>query len=108
MKKKKKKKEIENREKGVHKKRFIKYFSNEPTTLVNNWLSQNTQDLRTSLDEIEQQKIELNKGERNSKNNENENDRLNMILSVVDRIQQFFEYKFLLANNQMDKNYQNG
>ena len=34
--KKKKKKEIENREKGVHKKRFIKYFSNEPTTLVNN------------------------------------------------------------------------
>ena len=36
MKKKKKKKEIENREKGVHKKRFIKYFSNEPTTLVNN------------------------------------------------------------------------
>ena len=60
------------------------------------------------MDEIEQQKIELNKGERNSKNNENENDRLNMILSVVDRIQQFFEHKFLLANNQMDKNYQNG
>ena len=60
------------------------------------------------MDETEQQKIELNKGERNSKNNENENDRLNMILSVVDRIQQFFEYKFLLANNQMDKNCQNG
>ena len=29
-------KEIENREKDVDKKRFTKYFSYEPTTLVNN------------------------------------------------------------------------
>ena len=42
---KKKKGGIENREKDVHKKGFIKYFSNEPTTLVNNLLSKKTQDL---------------------------------------------------------------
>ena len=86
-------KEIENREKGVDKEGFTKYFSYEPTTLV----SQNTQDLRKQFDEIKQQKGELNKDERNSTNNKNENDRLNMILSVIDRISQFFEYKFLLG-----------
>ena len=58
-------------------------------------MGQNTQDLRKSLDKIKQQKIKLNKDERNSTNNKNENDRLNMILSVIDRIYQFFEYKFL-------------
>ena len=47
------------------------------------------------MGEIKQLKIELNKDERNSTNNKNENDRLNMILSVVDRIYQFFEYKSL-------------
>ena len=67
-------KEIENREKGVDKKRFMKYFSYEPTALVNKLLSQNTQDLRKSLDEIKQQKIEFNKDEKNSTNNKNEND----------------------------------
>ena len=64
----------------------MKYFRYEPTTLVNNLLSQNTQNLRKSLDEIKQQNIKLNKDERNSTNNKNENDRLNMILSIVDRI----------------------
>ena len=88
--------EIENREKGVDKKRFMKYFSYVPTALLNKLLSQNTQDLRKSLDEIKQQKIEFNKDERNSTNNKNENDRLNTILSVIDRINQFFEYKSLL------------
>ena len=88
-------KEIKNREKNVDKKGFTKYFSYEPTTLVNNVLGQNTEDLRKSLDKIKQQKIKLNKDERNSTNNKNENDRLNMILSVIDRIYQFFEYKFL-------------
>ena len=73
----------------------MKYFSYEPTALVNKLLNPNTQDLRKILDEIKQQKIELNKDERNSTNNKNENDRLNMILSVIDRIYQFFEYKFL-------------
>ena len=47
------------------------------------------------MGEIKQQKIKLNKDERNSTNNINENDRLNMILSVIDRIYQVFEYKFL-------------
>ena len=44
---------------------------------------------------MKEQKIELNKHERNSTNNKNENGRLNMILSVIDSIYQFFEYKFL-------------
>ena len=77
-------KEIENREKSVDKKGFMKYFNCEPTALQ-----------LYSLDEIKQQRIELNKDERNSTNYKNENDRLNMILSVIDRIYQFFEYKFL-------------
>ena len=58
-------------------------------------LSQKTQDFKKSLDQIKQQKIELNKDERNSTNNKNENSRLKMILSVIDRIYQFFEYKSL-------------
>ena len=58
-------------------------------------LSQKTQDFKKSLDQIKQQKIELNKDERNSTNNKNENNRLKMILSVIDRIYQFFEYKSL-------------
>ena len=53
----------------------MKYFSSEPTALVNKFLGQNTQDLRKSLDNIKQQKIKLNKNERNSTNNKNENDR---------------------------------
>ena len=73
----------------------MKYFNCQPTALVNKLLSQNTQDLKNSLNEIKEQKIELNKDERNSTNNKNENDRLNMILSVIDRIYRFFEYKFL-------------
>ena len=86
-------KEIENREKGVDKKKFMKYFIYEPTALVNKLLNQNTQYLRKILDEIKQQKIELNKDERNSTNNKNENDRPNTILSVIDKIDRFFEYK---------------
>ena len=46
--------EIENRAKNVNKKGFAKYFSYEPTTLVNKLLGQNTQDLRKSLNEIKQ------------------------------------------------------
>ena len=49
---KKKINEIENREKIAGKKKFKEYFSYEPATLVNNLLSQNTQDLRKSLNEI--------------------------------------------------------
>ena len=47
------------------------------------------------MDEIKQKKIELNKDERNISNNKNKDDRLNMILSVTDRIYQFSEYKSL-------------
>ena len=104
MRKKKFFRETENREKGVDKKGFTKYFSYEPTTIVNNLLSQNTQDLGKCLDEIKQQKDEFNKDERNSTNNKNENDRLNMILSVIDRIYQFFEYKFLPGEQPDESN----
>ena len=95
-------KEIENREKGVDKKRLMKQFNYEPTSLVNKLLGQNTQDLKKSLDEIKQQKIKSNKDERNSTNNKNENDRLNTMVSVIDRINQFFKYKFL-AGKQPDE-----
>ena len=84
-------KEIQNREKIIDKRKFKEYFSYEPNALINNLLSQNTQDLRKSLNEIKQQKIKLNEDERNSTNNKNENDELNNILSVINRIYQFFE-----------------
>ena len=45
----------------------------------------------------------LNKDERNSTNNKNENDRLNMILSVIDRIYQFFEYKIAKIGKSKQK-----
>ena len=48
------------------------------------------------MDKIKQQKIKLDTDERNSTNNKNDIDRLNMILSVIDGIYQFFEYTFLL------------
>ena len=38
--------EIENQEKTVDKKGFIKYFRYEPTALVNKSLGQNKQDLK--------------------------------------------------------------
>ena len=100
-------KEIENREKNVDKRGFMKYFSNEPIALVNNLFGRNTQDLRKSLDEIKQQKIELDKDERNSTNNKNKNDRLNMILSVIDRIYQFSECEFLSGEQSNESNESN-
>ena len=97
-------KEIENREQIVDKKKFKEYFSYEPTALVNNLLSQNTQDLKKSLNEIKQQNIKLNEDERNSANNKNKNDELNNILSVIDRIYQFLEYKFLPGEQPDESN----
>ena len=90
-------KEIENKKKIVDKKGFTKYFSYEPTALVNKLLSQNTQDLRKSLNEIKQQNIKLNEDERNSTNNKNKNDEVNNMLSVINRINQFFEYNFFFG-----------
>ena len=72
----------------------MEYFIYEPTALVNKLLGQNTR-FKKSLDEIKQLKIKLNKDERNSTNNKKEKDRLNMMLSVIGRIYQFFEYTFL-------------
>ena len=54
--------------------------------------------------EIKKQKIELDKNERNSTNNKNENDRLNMILSVIDRIYHFLEYKFFSGEQSDESN----
>ena len=70
--------------------------------LVNKLLGQNTQDSRKSSDELKRKNDELNKDDRNSTNNKNKNDRLNMIRSVIDRIYQFFEYKFL-SGKQSDE-----
>ena len=67
-------------------------------------MGQNTQDLRKSLDKIKQQKIKLNKDERNCTNNKNKNDELNNMLSVINRIYQFFEYKFLPGEQPDESN----
>ena len=58
-------------------------------------LTQNTQDLRKKLDEINQQKSKLNKDEKNNTNNKNENVRLSNILITINQIDNFSEYKFL-------------
>ena len=79
-------KQIENREKIIDIKKLKKYFIYEPTALVNNLLSQNTQNLRKILNEIKQQSIKLNEDKRNSANNKNKNDELNNILSLINRI----------------------
>ena len=68
----------------------MKCFSYEPTALVNKLLGQNTQELRKSLDEINQQKIKLNKDERNNTDNKNENDTLSMTLSVLSQNSSIF------------------
>ena len=47
------------------------------------------------MNKIKQRKIELNEDERNSTITKIENDKVSMIQSVIDRIYQFFEYKFL-------------
>ena len=88
-------KEIKKRGKGVDKKGFIRYFNYEPIALVIEFQIKTHKILKKRLDKIKLQKIELNKDERNSTNNKNENDRLNLILRVIDRIYQFFQYKFL-------------
>ena len=54
------------------------------------------------MGKIKQQEIKLDNDERNNSNNKNENDILNMILSVIDKIYQFFEYK-LLSDKQLDQ-----
>ena len=61
---------------------------------MSNLLNQNTQDLKKN-GKLKQQQIKLDTDEKNNTNNQNENDRLNMILSAIDRLYQFFEYKFL-------------
>ena len=86
MNKQKKIKEIKDREKVIDIKKLKEYFSCEPTALVNNLLSQNTQNLRKILNEIKQQNIKLNEDKRNSANNKNKNDELNNILSLINRI----------------------
>ena len=94
--------EIKNREKIVEKKKFKEHFSYEPTALVNNLLSQNTQDLKKRLNQIKQQKIKLNEDGRNSRNDKNKNDASNNILSVIDKIFQLFVYK-LFSCEQPDE-----
>ena len=56
------------------------------------------------MDEIKQQKIKLNEDERNSTNNKNKNDQLTNILTVINRIYQFFQYKFLRGEQPDESN----
>ena len=77
---------IEKQEKSVYKKEFIRYFNYEPSALLIKLLNQNTRDLKKNLDTIQEQKIKLGKDERNSTHNKNKNDRLNMILNLIDSI----------------------
>ena len=65
---------------------FIRYFNYEPSALLIKLLNQNTRDLKKNLDTIQEQKIKLGKDERNSTHNKNKNDRLNMILNLIDSI----------------------
>ena len=95
-------KEIKEREKGVDKKGFSGYFDYETSTLVNKLVNQNTQDLKKIFDEIKQQKIKLNKDERNITKNKDENDRLNMILSLIDKTYRFLSIIFCQINTQMN------
>ena len=88
-------KEIEDREKIIDKNVFMKYFNYELTALVNNLLSQNTQDLTKILNKIKQQKIKLNEDEENSTNSKKENDKLNNILITINRIDNFFSIIFV-------------
>ena len=98
----KKQKNFRDQEKLVNKKKFRQYFSYVPAALVNKLLSENTQDLRKSLDEIKQQKIKLNEGERNSTNNKNENERLNNIQIAINGIDNLLSVTFFWVNNRMN------
>ena len=66
-------------------------------------MGQSTQDLRKSLDKIKQQKIKLNEDERKSTNNKNKNHELNNMLSVINRIYQFFEHKFFSGEQSVNQ-----
>ena len=98
----KKQKNFRDQEKLVNKKKFRQYFSYVPVALVNKLLSENTQDLRKSLDEIKQQKTKLNEGERNSTNNKNENERLNNIQIAINGIDNLLSVTFFGVNNRMN------
>ena len=56
------------------------------------------------MNDIKQKKIKLNEDERNSTNNKNKNDELNNIMSVINRIYQFFEDKFLPGEQPDESN----
>ena len=65
---------------------------------MSNLLNQNTQDLKKN-GKLKKQQIKLDTDEKNNTNNKNENDRLNMILSAIDRLYQFFETNQQFLNN---------
>ena len=54
------------------------------------------------MDEIKQQKIKLNEGERNSTNNKNENERLNNIQIAINGIDNLLSVTFFWVNNRMN------
>ena len=56
------------------------------------------------MNEIKQRKINLNEDEINSTNNENKNDELNNVLSIINRIYQIFEHNLLLGEQPNESN----
>ena len=65
---------MKNKKKWVDKEGFIRYFGYEISAFVIKLLNQNTQNLKKSLDKSKQQKIELNRDEKNGTNNQNKNE----------------------------------
>ena len=65
---------MKNKKKWVDKEGFIRYFGYETSAFVIKLLNQNTQNLKKSLDKSKQQKIELNRDEKNGTNNQNKNE----------------------------------
>ena len=56
------------------------------------------------MDKIKQQKVRLNEDERNSAKNENKNDELNNVLSVINKVYQLFECRFLWDEQSDESN----
>ena len=88
------------RDRVVDKKKFMEYFSYETATLVNDLLSQNTQDFKKRLDEIKQQKIKLKEVERNMQIIKMKMTSLIIYLVLLTEFINFLSINFCQINNQ--------
>ena len=88
------------RDRVVDKNKFMEYFSYETATLVNDLLSQNTQDFKKRLDEIKQQKIKLKEVERNMQIIKMKMTSLIIYLVLLTEFINFLSINFCQINNQ--------